>query len=143
MKIKITKNGSKEVNKFYAKEWISQDILHYGHEVSWDSWIPKHFIIEVHDEKNIVGALTFTINQDVTLIEMLITAQNKRRIGIGTMLMDRMEEISKKNTVHKIYLQTGADWESVKFYESLGYKKTGDLPDHYLHKDYIEMTKFI
>lgn len=143
MRLKLTKNGSKKVGEFYAKEWKSVDNFHYGREVSWISWIPKHFTLELYEKNDIVSALTFTINQDVSTIELIITAEQKRRMGFGKRLIAKMEEISKRENVHKIYLQTGKNWDSVKFYEVLGYKKTGDLPNHYLHIDYIELTKFI
>lgn len=143
MEIKVTENGSEKLNDFYKREWATVDRKHYGKDVAWESWTQKNFTIEVWRDEEIVGALTFRINQDVSEIELFITAEKYRRQGIGTLLLEKLEEISKEHNVHKIYLQTGKDWDIVGYYEKFGYKKTADVPDHYLHVDYIEMTKFI
>lgn len=143
LKTTVSENGSENLDEFYRREWSIVDKKHYGKDVLWESWTPKSLTIEVHNEDTIVGALSFRINQDVAQIDLFITGENYRGQGIGTMLLNKLEEVSKENNVHKIYLQTGKDWEAVDFYLSFGYKKTGDLPDHYLHVDYIELTKFI
>ncbi len=143
MEIKVTENGSEKLDEFYRKEWTTADKKHYGREVLWESWTPRNFTIEACNDDEIIGALSFTIHQDVSVIELFITAEKHRGEGVGKLLVEKVEEISKENHVHKIYLQTGKDWEEVGFYEKFGYVKTGDLPNHYLHSDYIEMTKFI
>lgn len=56
--------------------------------------------------------------------------------------MEEVERIAKRHNAHKLYLQTGKDWESVPFYESLGYKITGELLNHYFHQTFVELTKF-
>jgi|SRR5579872_526207 len=143
MKIKVTKGESQALDAFYKKEWEAIDRKHYGQEVRWESWRPKNFTVEVWNDNEITGALSFLIIQDVTQIVLFITAENHRGEGVGRKLLDKMEEVSKANGVHKIYLQTGRDWEAVSFYKSNGYKETGSLPNHYLHADYIELTKFV
>ena len=143
MDIKVTKEWSKDLNDFYAREWADEDLKHYGRNVPWATWIPEHFTLEVRQDGKIIGGLSFTINQDVAVIDLLIVDKNKRREGVGKELIEKVEEIVKEKSVHKIYLQTGKEWESVKFYESLGFIKTADVPDHYLHVDYIELSKKI
>jgi len=143
MDITVTAGNSGQLDEFYKREWAIVDRKHYGKDVSWESWTPKNFTIEARENNEIVGALSFAIHQDVSVIELFITAEKHRRKGIGELLLKKLEEISKEHKVHKIYLQTGKDWEIVSYYEKFGYKKTADVPDHYLHADYIEMTKFI
>jgi ribosomal protein S18 acetylase RimI-like enzyme len=57
--------------------------------------------------------------------------------------MERAEAIAKQYKLHKVYLDTGKNWKAAKFYESLGYKKTGELPKHLEQQDYIEYSKFL
>jgi len=51
--------------------------------------------------------------------------------------------LAKRERVHKIFLETGKTWKVRKFYEKLGYNKTGDLPKHFAKQDYIEYTKLL
>jgi ribosomal protein S18 acetylase RimI-like enzyme len=57
--------------------------------------------------------------------------------------MERAEAIAKQYKLHNVYLDTGKNWKAAKFYESLGYKKTGELPKHLEQQDYIEYSKFL
>lgn len=54
-----------------------------------------------------------------------------------------MKRIGKKNNAHKIFLITGNNWNAAKFYESIGFKKEADLPNHHFHKDFVVYSKFI
>ncbi|MEK7571878.1 MAG: GNAT family N-acetyltransferase [Patescibacteria group bacterium] len=143
MNIKITKKGSKKLEAFHKKEWASEDVKHYGKPIPWDRWQKKDFTLEVCEDKEIIGSLTFTINADVAYIDIFLVADGKRSQGIGRVLIAKAEKLAREHGVHKIYLQTGKDWESVTFYVSQGYKKTADLPNHYFHTDFVEMTKFL
>jgi len=35
------------------------------------------------------------------------------------------------------------EWKARKFYESIGYIKEADLPDHYFHHDFVVYSKFL
>lgn len=76
-------------------------------------------------------------------IDELIIKQEQQGKGIGKMLMHKAEEIAGQQKLHKIYLDTGKDWPAVKFYESLGYQKTGELLKHFESIDYIVFSKFL
>jgi len=106
MDITVTAGNSGQLDEFYKREWAIVDRKHYGKDVSWESWTPKNFTIEARENNEIVGALSFAIHQDVSVIELFITAEKHRRKGIGELLLKKLEEISKEHKVHKIYLQT-------------------------------------
>lgn len=63
--------------------------------------------------------------------------------GIGKSLMDKAEELAIKEKMHKIYLETGKNWDVAEFYKKLGYEQTGVLPQHYQRQDYIILSKFL
>lgn len=140
MKIKISTKGSKKLKAFNKKEWPTANIEHFGHNQDWNT---KHYVLEMYENQDLVGILGLKIEAGVAHIGTMLVAKNKRRKGIGRLLMEKAKQISKQNVAHKIYLQTGQDWQSVKFYEKLGYKITGQLSNHYFQKDFIEFTLFI
>lgn len=139
MKVLVRKN-SKKWNDFEIKEWEKADLEHYGRKVNWDK---KDFNIVVKENNKIVGSLRMYIRVGICYIDSVIVSSELRGRGIGKILMDKAEELAKKNKVHKIYFHTGKDWDFVNFYEGLGYKITSDLPNHYLRVHFVEMTKFI
>jgi hypothetical protein len=57
--------------------------------------------------------------------------------------MERAEEFGRKLNAHKIHLITGSSWDSVKFYEALGYKKVAILPKHHFKQDFTVYEKLI
>ncbi|MDO8424695.1 MAG: GNAT family N-acetyltransferase, partial [bacterium] len=63
--------------------------------------------------------------------------------GMGRKLMEQVEAFSKKMRAHKIYLFTGKNWNAGRFYETLGYKKTADLPKHFFEVDFVIYSKML
>lgn len=57
--------------------------------------------------------MEITVQLGVMHIDSLIVKHEKHRQGIGKILMNTSEEIAKEKNVHKIYLETGKDWEEV------------------------------
>ncbi len=140
MKIKVSPKGSKKLKEFNRREWPSANLEHFGHSRDWNT---KHYILEAYDHQNLVGTLGLKIEAGVAYIGTMLVAKDQRRKGIGKKLMEKAKQIAKQDNAHKIYLQTGNDWQSVHFYEKLGYKITGRLLNHYFNKDFIELTLFI
>jgi len=139
--IKITKAIEEEVKKFTKKEWYSADIEHYGKVVNWKE---RDFAFKAVDNGKIVGIITGKYEAGVLHISRIIVAKEKRGRGIGKKLMQGAENFGKKLGAHKIHLITGKNWEDTnKFYNSLGFKKTANLPKHYLKRDFIIFEKFI
>ena len=64
-------------------------------------------------------------------------------MGIGRLLIEQAEKFAKEKGGHKSYLITGKDWDVRKFYESLGYKNTGGLKNHFRHVDFVIYEKLI
>lgn len=134
------KRKSKAFKRFWDEEWAVADKEHYGKVVEWQE---KKLLLKLTDRGKIIGTLTGKIEAGVAYIGSIIIAKDKREQGLGAKLMKEAEKIAKKFGAHKIYLVTGKDWEAVSFYRSLGYQVTAKLPNHYMHKDFIEMTKFL
>ena len=62
------------------------------------------------------------IGNDATQVRFPLSAPSEAR---------RQRVVVRKLKIHKIFLSTGKNWESVKFYEYLGYKVAAIFPNHY------------
>ena len=140
MKIQISSKSSKKLKEFNKREWPEANIEHFGHSSDWNT---KHFILDAYENDELVGTLGMKTEGGVSYIGTMLVAKNHRRSGVGQQLMEKAKEIALLEKTHKIYLQTGKNWESVKFYEKLGYKITAELKNHYFNQDFIELTLFI
>lgn len=57
--------------------------------------------------------------------------------------MEAATTLAKKQNCHKMILITGTTLDARKFYEKVGFKHSGDLPNYFLNHDFVEYTKFI
>jgi len=140
VRISVLKRTGKKIKDFEYNEWKSYNIEHYGGNGEWKSG--KGSII-IREKDKIIGLLKFKHDAGVFYVGNIIVIREMQKKGIGRKLMEKMEETARKSGCHKIYLYTGKGWGVENFYEKLGYKKTSDLPKHFMRKDFVEFVKFI
>lgn len=138
--IKIEKGKVKEIDNFENPEWNKLDLPHYGRPVQWQE---KKFRFKAVENGIILGTISGKYESEVVYISTVIVSEKSRGKGIGEMLIKKVEELGKKMKAHKVWLNTGCDWEARKFYEKLGYKVEGELKNHYFNKDFVIYSKFI
>lgn len=139
-KIFVSKAAEKEIKGFHKRAWAKADIEHYGRHTKW---VSKEFIFKATEKGKIVGAIKAKYDAGVLYIKNLIVVKDKRRQGIGRLLMAKVEAAGKKLGGHKAFLFTGKTWPEQRFYEKLGYRKTGDLPKHFFKHDFVIYSKTI
>lgn len=138
--IKIKRTSKKSVKDFNKKAWHDVDFEHFGKLVEWKE---RKFRFKAIDDERIVGTISGKFESAVLRISTIIVDAGERGKGIGKALIQKAEDFGLKLGAHKIWLETGADWKSREFYESLGYKKEADLPDHYFHHDFVIYSKML
>ncbi len=140
MKLTASKNKSKKAAEFSKKEWELEDLEHFGKASGWKE---EGFYIQAIEKSEVVGLIHYTLKGGVMEISSLIISNKHRGEGIGTKLIKKLEEIAKKEHIHKMYLITGDGWKAEDFYKKMGFEKTGEHKNHYLNKDWIIYSKFL
>ena len=138
--ITVSKSTSEEIKEFNDREWIAADLKYYG---KTSAWIKEKYFFKATENGEIVGAIIGKYEAGVLYIDDLIVAKEKRNLGIGKALVKKAEVYGKEMGGHKVYLITGKTWEVRKFYDSLGFIKTGELLNHYRHVDFVIYEKLI
>jgi len=139
MKLKQLKERTPELKSFEKKEWKIANEQNFGH----DFGAKKSYLLVAEDDGKIVGLVEFNTTRGVCHISNLLVSNSSRRQGIGKKLLTRAEKKAKQLKVHKIFLNTGKDWESVKFYNSMGYQVEAVSKNHYGHHDFVQFVKFL
>ena len=140
MRFYISKKKNKEMARFSEEECAIADNKHFGKRGRWQEY---NYYLRAVDKGQILGILHYSLQAGVMEITTVIVLHTNQRKGVGRALMNKAEKIAQKNNAHKLYLKTGKDWDSIKFYEKIGFQQTGELKSHYLKRDWLEFSKFI
>ena len=81
----------------------------------------SHMMFVALDDDQFVGGVHGTITEDSMYIGWLVVKEEYKGQGIGTNLMQKIEERAKEQNVYSINLGT-TGFQAEKFYEKLGYK---------------------
>ena len=138
--IQVVEAVDEEIRAFQKREWEPADMEHYG--IIGD-WTETHKALKAFENNELVGILEIECKAGVIHIESVLVRHDKYQQGIGTALMKRAEEIAREYKIHKLYLDTGKNWAARKLYDKLGYSVVADLPNHYLHHDYVIYEKIL
>lgn len=136
--VKIIKAAKKDS---LEKEWQHLISIKYGKN---KNWVEKCFRFKaVDDNRRTIGTVEGKYESGCVYVAALMTAENSRGKGVGTMLLKKVEEFGKKLGAHRIWLLTGENWLSNIFYKKLGFKRIARFPDFYFHKDFVVYTRLI
>ena len=84
--------------------------------------------VAVNDDDTVAGAVYGYIRWDWVYIDILYVSDGQRGKGLGTDLMNKVEEMARSRGMTGLHLTTH-DWQGPDFYEKLGYRLYGELDD--------------
>ena len=140
--IEVESENIPTLKTFKHVEWAEADKEHYG-------VVPPGFFAEykhtltMQENGEIVGYITFSACGGIGNINSILVGKNQRRRGIASKLLSAAEDKLKAYNVHKVMLETGADWKARHVYEKQGYTVRAILPNHVFHKESVLMDKQI
>jgi len=112
----IRKTLSEENSKFYPNSVIEYMCNEFSPKFLIELSKEREFFIAIENSK-MVGTITI-INDDIGTVFVNPEYHSK---GIGTKLMETIENLAKKRKIEKLKLQSSIN--AVDFYEKLGYSK--------------------
>ena len=128
MNIEITSNPKKEDLKT-----ISEGIQSYNqHYIPDDVVFEKDikFVVFAKDNNGkVVGGIRACAFWNYCIIELLWLSEKTRGLGIGRKLMKAAEEFALEKGFNYVRTET-LSFQARPFYEKLGYRVFGELPDH-------------
>jgi GNAT superfamily N-acetyltransferase len=132
----------KELRIFKDIEWPLEDAIHFG-----DSELVDFDEQEICYAAEVDGAVAGYVRTETEMgifrIVSIIVGHKFRKRGVGKALMLKAEEKAKELGCHKMTVETGAEWEAKLFYENLGFATLVVMKNHFDHRDFVLMEKFI
>jgi len=131
VKIKNSFNYNEDIvniskNAFKNSRFIFDDNLNDNKYNVYSEWVKNAFKNEdkyfcYYEEKKILGYVLFSIHSNSITIELIATKPNNK--GIGTKLMNQIEEFALKNNINTLNVGTQLNnLNAQNFYEKNGFK---------------------
>ena len=101
----------------------------------------KDILFGAFNDKNLLGVITLSIKtKDIAKIRFLAVDTELQRIGVGSKLINYIENYSMENGYKELILE--ARYTAKDFYLKHGYETVGEvyIPNH-IHVEHIEMKK--
>jgi len=107
-------------------------------------WLSKetYFICEVNE--NIIGVVGCCMEFGNCKLVHMAVLKEYRRMGIGSKLLEKVEQYAKKKSALKIWMDTSTRLiEAIEFYQKKKYRIVGELQKHFWGEDIILLEKIM
>ncbi len=136
-----TVTDKERMDVFNESAWTAADIEHYK-DTPPDFYKKEIELVALNGDA-IVGHCAIRIDTGVAQIEPLIVLTERKGQGIGNALLAEAETRAKAIGVHKLWLETGADWRAKDFYLKHGFTVRTELPNHIGGRTFLLMEKML
>lgn len=133
------KFADKEMELFFEDFFGKNDGKNYYRTYSSKE---KKFFFAATKGKKTAGVVSLRIRSKTASIGVFVVAKDYRGAGVGSDLLEKCEDVAKKNDCTKIWLWTLPNIKSFNFYKKKGYKEEARLKKHWGGKDLCVMGKF-
>jgi ribosomal protein S18 acetylase RimI-like enzyme len=122
------------MEKEFEIYWTDKPMDKDFHEYRRQSGIqPPHqnesYIFIKNNDDTLVGGSHLSFNYDFMVIESIWVSNDYKRQGLGIRLFNEIEEHAKKKACEHILLSTLSSMQALSFWEKVGFKIIGEVPD--------------
>ncbi len=122
-----------------------------AHDRDWRSelwafrviWHEQAQDLVVREDGAIAGGLRLRIAASLAHVEALYVVPERRRRGVGRLLLGRAEEIANYYNCHKVSVEVFDGGEAQTFFLACGYKTEAVIPQHTFKLDVAMLRKFL
>jgi N-acetylglutamate synthase-like GNAT family acetyltransferase len=102
----------------------------------------KKVFFAAKEGRKTIGVASLRLGHKVAGIGAFVVVREYRQSGIGTKLLEKCENVAKRNKCKKIWLWTLPTIKAYDFYKKRGYIEEARLKKHFGGKDLSVMSKF-
>ena len=145
-------NDAKKISELYKRVWDEQkgafpeELLKVRQpdEEEMKKWINNETYFVAMYNNDIVGVIGCRIEYFTCKAIHMVVKKDMRGIGIGSLLLDRVEKFAIKNSANKIWFDTSTRLvDTIEFYKKRGFRVVGVLKKHFWGEDIILFEKML
>ncbi|BDE05252.1 hypothetical protein WPS_05280 [Vulcanimicrobium alpinum] len=106
-------------------------------------WHEQSHDLMARDGDAIAGSLRLRIAASLAHVDALYVVADRRRAGIGGLLLAHAEEIANYYNCHKMTVEVFHDRPAQRFFAACGYNVDAVLPQHTFKLDVAVLRKFL
>ncbi len=137
--------ANEEIKAFLRKEWLSTNLIHFGRDISDE--INQPLTLTTYDDSSppqLVGvARCLIVGQTLRVSQLLVKEEFRESHGVGSLIMQKLEELARNHQWHKIRLSTSEKHQNIHFYQKNGYTIEATLKDDAFHSTWFILSKFL
>lgn len=137
--------ANEEIKTFLRKEWLSTNLIHFGRDISDE--INQPLTLTAYDDSSppqLVGvARCLIVGQTLRVSQLLVKEEFRESHGVGSLIMQKLEELARNHQWHKIRLSTSEKHQNIHFYQKNGYTIEATLKDDAFHSTWFILSKFL
>ncbi|MBT8136370.1 MAG: GNAT family N-acetyltransferase [Gammaproteobacteria bacterium] len=108
--------------------WVRKNLVAFNRSQAPEQPQQKIAVYARDEQGTIIGGATGEVTWGWLYVEMLWVHEDYRGSGIGSRLLDDIEQLARKYNVVGFHLGT-TDFQALDFYLRCGYEVWGQLPD--------------
>lgn len=140
MPVEIVRLQPDAVDGFYREAEREALRTLYGFSVIWHE---QRQSVAARDGEMLCGAATIRIAASLAEIEQLLVAADRRRNGIGQLLLAAIEDVANYYNCHKMTVMVPHRSTAQSFFEACDYREEAVLPQHAFKLDVAVLRKFL
>jgi ribosomal protein S18 acetylase RimI-like enzyme len=120
-------------------------MTHFGRDISEE--INKPLTVIVTDSSSstelLAAARCIIMGNSLRVSQLLVKEDYRERYGIGSFILQRLEDLAKEHKWHKIRLSTSEKHQNLKFYQKNGYTIEATLNNDAFQTKWYILSKFV
>ena len=106
---------------------------YWNYKMLADSFLTDGFFgVLIEDESGIIGTVAYTVTDDFADLVHIVVRQDRRKTGVGTLLMSELVKRLDKTERRKLFLEVRKSNDSaIRLYEKFGFKPVSERKKYY------------
>ena len=136
----LYEDASDSIKQFFKHEWLSANLAQFGRDISDEINQPLTVVVNnVSSPPQLLAAARCIImGQTLRVSLLLVKEEYRENHGIGSFILQKLEDLARANNWHKIRLSTSKLHQNIEFY-----KKNGYVVEATLENDAFQTTWYI
>ncbi|MHA1977162.1 MAG: GNAT family N-acetyltransferase [Candidatus Hodarchaeales archaeon] len=141
----LYEDASDTIKSFFKHEWLSANLIHFGRDISDEISNPLTVVVynDSAPPQLLAAARCIIMGHTLRVSQLLVIEEYRESYGIGSFILQNLEDLARDNNWHKIRLSTSELHQNIEFYEKNGYAIEATLENDAFQTTWYILSKFI